>query len=186
LSDVSTLIPKAARRYAEALYDLAKAQGCLDRVLLDIGMIGTALPASPELVRFLPEYAVRRSQRLSTLEALFKEGCHPLTWKFLLFLESKRRMALLPGVCKNMSSLHDKSMGIVDVALATALPVEDSDLDMISGVIKSKLSGVTRLCTRIDSDLIGGFVFQAGDVVHDYSVRGALKNLRKKLENAKT
>ena len=108
-----------------------------------------------------------------------------MTWKFLLFLESKRRMALLPGVCRNMTSLHDRSMGIVDVALATALPVEAGDLDMITGVINSKISGVTRLCTRTDSDLIGGFVFQAGDVVYDYSVRGALKDLRKKLDHAK-
>jgi F-type H+-transporting ATPase subunit delta len=177
------LVPKAARRYAEALYDLAKAQGCLDRVLLDMETIGAALPGSPELASFLPDYAVRRPQRLRALEALFSKGCHSLSWRFLLFLEAKRRMALLPGVCRTMARLHDRSMGVVNVALTTAFPVEARELNAISGEIRNKLAGVMRLRTSADRDLIGGFVFQVGDMVYDYSVKGALQALKKDLEN---
>lgn len=177
------MVPKAARRYAEALYDLAKVQGCLDRILSDVEAIDAGLKGSPELAAFLTDYTIRGPRRLGVLESLFKQGSHELSWRFLLFLESKKRMALLPGICTTVSALHDRSMGVVDVDLTAALPVEGKELEAISGEIRRRLTGVMRLSTRTDSDLIGGFVFQVGDTVYDYSVRGAMKALRKKLEN---
>lgn len=177
------LVPKAATRYAEALYDLAGAQGCLDRVLIDMETIGAALTGSPELAGFLPDYTIRRPQRQRALEALFKSGCHELSWRFLLFLEAKKRMVLLPGICRTIADLSDRSAGVVDVSLTTALPVDAKELDVISGEIRRKHVGVMRLFANTDRDLIGGFIFQVGDMVYDYSVRGALRALRKKLEN---
>jgi len=177
------MVPKAARRYAEALYDLAKAQGCLDRVLVDMKAIGAGVLGSPELSLFLPDYTIRKPQRLGALDQLFKRGCDELSWRFLLFLESKKRMALLPGVCKTIAVLHDRSMGVVDVDLKTALPADAGELDVISSEIKRRVAGIVRLNTTTDRDLIGGFSFQVGDTVYDYSVRGSLQALRKKLEN---
>lgn len=177
------MVPKAARRYAEALYGLAKAQGSLDRVLTDMKAICAGVAGSPELVSFLGDYTIRRPKRMSVLDALFKSGCDELSWRFLLFLESKKRMALLHGICETVAGLHDRSMGVVDVDVKTALPVDARELDVISGEIKRRIAGVVRLSTTTDSGLIGGFAFQVGDMVYDYSVRGSLQTLRKKLEN---
>lgn len=175
--------PKAARRYAEALYGLAKAEGSLDRVLADMKAISIGVRGAPDLAEFLADYTVPMPKRLGALEALFKKGSHELSWRFLVFLESKKRMALLAGICEAMARLNDLNMGVVDVDLKTALPADSRDVDMISGEIKRKLTGVMRLATVTDSSLIGGFTFQVGDTVYDYSVRGSLQALRKKLEN---
>ncbi|MEI6971664.1 MAG: ATP synthase F1 subunit delta [bacterium] len=180
---MSRIVPKAARRYAEALYGLAKDRGCLATVLRDMESIGTGLDGSPELSAFLPDYTIRKPQRMGALEGLFKNGSHELSWRFLMFLESKKRMALLPCICVALAGLHDRNTGVVDVSLRSALPVEGGELELISGEIGRRISGVMRLATRTDHDLIGGFTFQVGDMVYDYSVRGALDALRKKLEN---
>ena len=177
------MVPKAGRRYAEALYDLAKVRGCLERVLADMKTIEAGIQGSPELAGFLPDYTIRRPQRLRVLEGMFEKGCHELSWRFLAFLESKKRMALLPGICVAIAELHDRNMGVVDVDLTTSLPAEAGEMEVISGEIRRRLAGAMRLRTKTDRDLIGGFTFQVGDMVYDYSVRGALQSLKKKLEN---
>jgi len=175
------IVSKASRRYARALYDLAKVEGCLDPVLVDMGVIGAAVPSSPELGGFLSNYVVRRKDRLMALEGIFKAGASPLSWRFLLFLESKRRMGLLPDICQAISELHDRMRGVVHVALTTAFPMEAADERAISGSIASRISGPMKLGSSVDQDLMGGFVFRVGDTVYDYSVKGTLQALRDKL-----
>ena len=176
---------KAARRYARALYELAGEQRCLDRVLPDMASVSAALSASPELAGFLPNHTIRRSDRRRAIEALFRKGLDPLSWKFILFLETKRRLGLLGDICQAIAELHDKATGVVKVSLTTALALAEGSAEerAVRTAIANRREGAMKLSVGVDRQLIGGFMFRLGDTIYDYSVRGTLDALRRKIAN---
>ena len=173
------LIKKAARRYAQAFFDLAKDSGCQDKALGDMVDLGRALRESTDLAGFLGDYVVGRQARGRALEHLFQGRVDPLTWRFIRFLESKKRLGLLREVCPAFEALHDKAMGILQVMFACAFGMEEQAPDRISKMLEGKFGRPVKLSVVVRPELIGGFRLQVEDRVHDFSVAGALAALRR-------
>jgi F-type H+-transporting ATPase subunit delta len=96
----------------------------------------------------------------------------------------KRRVKIMPQIAQEYSILMDRHQGIEHAQVTTAVKL-DSSAEL---KIKEELAKITgskvELTTRIDPDIIGGFVARVGDKVIDGSVRNRLQNLKQNIAQA--
>jgi F-type H+-transporting ATPase subunit delta len=178
------LVQRSAKRYAQALFELAHEQGQVETVLKSLAGLRGALQESRDFAAFAGDYQIARAKRLQILTSLFSQRLDALTWRFLVFLEGKRRMGLLDGVCGWFLELHDRARGVAKVALDTAFPLEAGQSAALTGEIRRIAGRPVETVTRADLELLGGFRFQIEDKVYDYSVAGQLQALSQRLAGA--
>lgn len=171
---------RAPRRYAQALFELAGEAGELDAVAADLQGIRRCFAVSGALVSFVNNSVLGRQRRMETLKALFAGRVDPLTWRFLAFLERKRRLPLLPAICACLEALREQAEGRVRVAARVAAPVDEDLRSLLAECVGRKLRKPVRLSAEHDPSLLGGFVFRSSDVVYDFSVAGALRTVRER------
>src|SRR3990172_13017960 len=96
----------AAKRYAQAAFELARDRNELDAWERDLGSLADAL-ASPEALAFV---SGRQVQAEAKLEFLRRAGgdLAPLAWNLVRLLLTKGRLALLPQIAEQFQELLDE------------------------------------------------------------------------------
>ena len=173
--------PRAAKRYATALYELAQERAVIDDVLADMSAIGKLAAGSPSLMVFLEDYTLPRNARLGVLTQLFERRTCPLVWTFLQLIETKRRSGLVPAVCAALAAHHRRTAGIVDAVVESVFPLTDADVASIVDPIGRKTGRHVEAQVHSNPDLLAGFVVRISDVIYDCSAIGALRAARRTL-----
>ncbi len=170
----------AHRVYARALYDAAKDENGVDAVREELGDFVEAQRQVPELRELLRNPQLDQRLKASALEELLG-GEEQLVRNFLMLLVEKGRAGEIEEIARDFERIVAQEEGILDVELTTAVPLsEDEAGDVIAQI--EKASGRPVVATRrVDPDLIGGIVLQAGSLRLDASVRGRLDRLRNDL-----
>jgi len=108
-------------------------------------------------------------------------GADEFVHNFLRLVAEKGRSGQIEDIAREFDRLLAVEERRLDVELTTARALsEDEARDLLKQI--EKASGRTVEATRkVDPNLIGGFVLQAGSMRVDASVRGRLEGLRHEL-----
>lgn len=174
-----------ARRYAQALYAEADAQGTTARTDADVALVAETLAGSRELRRAFASPDVARAKKEAVLDGVFGERTAPLTMRFLNLILSKGREEDLETVLKAYQNLRDEQQGTVEVSVRTAKPLTAADEKALQKRLETLTGNSVRLAVTVDAELVGGLVVRVGDTVYDGSVRNQLAALREKLEHGR-
>ena len=168
------------RLYARALFDAAKGEGRVDAVHRDLDAFADAVDASPELAAFLANPEVESAAKVGVLGEL-SEGADDLVHNFLRLIASKGRAGQIPGIREEFQALVDREQGRVAVELTTAYELSDEEAASIVAQIEQASGRSVEATRRVDPELVGGMILQAGSLRVDASVRGRLERLRHEL-----
>jgi F-type H+-transporting ATPase subunit delta len=169
---------RAAHRYAQALHDLATGDAALEAVGADLVKIQSDLAGSGDLRGFIGNYRYASARRMQTLEALFSARVHPLVWRFIRFLESKRRLGLLDEICADFKAQEERRQGILRGRLTSAFALSSDDVKDIALQAGSRIRKQLILETEENPELLGGCRLQVGDTVYDFSLAARLRMIR--------
>jgi len=168
------------RVYARALYDAAKEQGIVEETRQELDDFVAAVRDVPELRAVLRNPQIDPRAKAAALEAI-TGGAHVIVRNFLRLLAEKNRIAEVEEIQRELDRLVAREQGQITVELTTAHELSDEEARGIVDQI-AKASGRRVDATRkVDPDLIGGIVLQAGSFRIDASVRGRLDRLRQDL-----
>lgn len=101
--------------------------------------------------------------------------------RFLALLVDNHRAGLLPDIAALFEELKRESERVLKVTVRAAVPVGDSQAEAIKAALKKRFGRDIELEQKLDPDVIGGAVIDAGDLVIDGSVRGRLERLESAL-----
>ena len=170
----------AERLYARALFEAAAAQDRVAPVHRDLGAFADAVIASPELAAFLANPQVETAAKIGVLGEL-SDGADELVHNFLRLLAGKGRAGQIPGIRDEFQALVDRAQGRVAVELTTAFELSDDEATSIVAQIEEASGRTVEATRKVDPELIGGMILQAGSLRVDASVRGRLQRLRHQL-----
>ncbi len=170
----------AQRMYARALYEAAKEKDRLDGVREELGDFVEAQRQVPELRELLRNPQLDPRVKASALEELLG-GDEELVRNFLLLLAEKNRAGEIEEIAREFDRLVAQAEGILDVELTTAVELSDQEARDVITQIEKASGRKVEATQRVDPDLIGGLVLQAGSLRLDSSVRGRLDRLRQEL-----
>ena len=168
----------AARRYAEAIFDLAAADKAVDAYRASLDVLAAAI--TPPVIRALRDPSVPVKRRLAAVDAATK-GQPRAIRSALLLLEQRDRIALLPAIAREFGDLVDRRAGIVKAKITTAMPLDDAQRKTFVQRLEKSSGKKLRATFAVDEDLIGGARVQLGDHLIDSSVRAQLAALRSQL-----
>jgi F-type H+-transporting ATPase subunit delta len=144
-----------------------------------------AFADAPDLAGLLenPEIDSRlKAQVLTDVAA----GADELVVNFLRLIAEKGRAAELAEIADELDALVAAEQRILDVELTTATELSDDEFGRILGRIESASGRKVQAERKVDPNLIGGIVLQAGSMRLDASVRGRLERLRHDLAHARS
>jgi F-type H+-transporting ATPase subunit delta len=170
----------AERLYARALFQAAEEQGRVDAVHRDLGEFADAVVSSPELTAFLQSPQVESPAKVGVLGEL-SDGSDPLLHNFLRLIAGKGRAGQIPGIRDEFQALVDRAQGRVAVELTTAFELSDDEAASIVARIEQASGRTVEATRKVDPELVGGMILQAGSLRVDASVRGRLDRLRHEL-----
>ena len=173
-----SLSGSAARRYAEAIFDLAAAEKAVDGYRQSLDALAVAI--TPQVIRVLRDPSVPMKSRLAALDAATK-GQPRAIRSVVLLLEHRDRIALLPDIAREFGDLVDRRAGIVKAKITTAVPLVDEQRKVFIERLEKSSGKKLRATFAVDEDLIGGARVQLGDHLIDSSVRAQLAALRSQL-----
>jgi F-type H+-transporting ATPase subunit delta len=114
------------------------------------------------------------------------QGSDEIVVNFLRLIAEKGRAAELADIVDELDALVAAEHQILDVELTTATKLSDEDFGRILGRIEAASGRKVQAERKVDPDLIGGIVLQAGSMRLDASVRGRLERLRHDLAHARS
>jgi len=170
----------AERLYAKALFEAAEDSGRVDAVQRDLREFADAVEASPGLSAFLTNPQVEPAAKVGVLGEL-SEGSDELVHNFLRLIAAKGRAGQIPGIRDEFQALVDRAQGRVAVELTTAFELSDDEAASIVAQIEQSSGRKVEATRKVDPELVGGMILQAGSLRVDASVRGRLERLRHEL-----
>jgi len=173
----------SARRYAEAVFEIASETGSFDVWANDLRAIA-AFSSEPEVAGLLASGRVPREEKLRLLSAGLEEQVGPLAWNFVRLLEQRGKLDLAREVQRLYQERYDDHRGVAHAVVTTAVPLADDERTAVAQrltAITGKQIDVTPL---VDESIIGGIVARIGDELIDGSTRSRLVALKRRLEGA--
>jgi F-type H+-transporting ATPase subunit delta len=174
----------AARRYARALFDLAREQGRADAVAADLSGLARLSENREDYEALIGLHLLSQEKRRDIWRRMLEGRGDPLTLRFILFLVHKKRADLLGLIIHEYHALHLDAQGIVAVQIVSSRPLPEEQKNTIVARMEARLGKKIEATLTTDPSLLGGFQVRAGDVVYDYSVNHQLELLHRKLVSA--
>ena len=171
-----------AKRYASALFTLAKDKGAVDAVAADLASLHSELhaPGASALLSSPDVAADERNQVLGKLS----QGRHELIANLIGVLQHRRRLEVLSDLPAAFRELWMLDRGEVEGVAQSAHPLGDDELKALTD-LASRLSGKKVVLTAAHKpELIGGVRLVVGNVLYDGSLRAALDQLQTKLQHS--
>ncbi len=173
-------VTRIASRYAKSLIDLAEERGQLEEVVNDIKAFQKATE-NRDLYLLMKSPIINVSKKQQVFDVLFGDKMNELTLAFFKIILNKGREAYLPEIADQLIAQYKKLKHITSVTLVTATTLGAETISKIKQKMVS--SEVTDdhvdLLTKVDPDILGGFVLQFEDRLFDASVAHKLEQLKK-------
>jgi F-type H+-transporting ATPase subunit delta len=169
-----------ARRYAQAVFEIALEKKELDRWQADLEKIAGAMADGSFLAAMdSPKIKFEDKSRLLT-ERLGDIG--PLARNLVLLLVSRNGAGMLGEIAAEYQRMVDAYHGIQTAEVTTAVPLDDEDkgrlAENLSGLVGSRVT----VKTAVAPEILGGVVARVGGKLLDGSTRSRLTALKKELE----
>jgi F-type H+-transporting ATPase subunit delta len=170
----------AARRYAEAAFEVAMRDGTLDvwRRELDASAIRLG---DERVMRVLSNPAVPIDQRSVAVAALLEHTASRPVQNLVQLLLRRGRIEQLPRVAAEFRRLDDRRQGVTNATATSAEALQPGEIEALTTRLEQSTGGRIALDVQVDPSLLGGLVVRIGDRLIDGSVRGRLERLRNQL-----
>ncbi len=170
----------AARRYARAIFELAREEGEVDAWHTRLVVVREVL-AHPEARTVLANPSISAQRRQDAATALLEDRVGLQGVNLAKLLIGANRLDDVDAIIEEYVRLADDAVGRVRATATTAIPLSGADAANLVASLSNKLGREVRLHTSVDPAIIGGLVLQIGDRVIDASVATRLQQLRRQL-----
>lgn len=170
----------AARRYAQAVFELAQESSSLDAWQADLTLAGDVF-SDRQVAAYFDDPKRNTAEKQAVVRQMFAGKVQDQTLNLLLLLTERGRLALVPALAERFAELVRRAQGIVIARVVTAVPVDEPEQARIAAELGRMTGKRVQVQASVDPSIIGGVVAQIGDTLLDGSVTTALRQLRERL-----
>jgi F-type H+-transporting ATPase subunit delta len=170
----------AARRYAEAAFEVAQRDGTVETWRSELDAAGE-IAADDQVGRMLGNPAVALETRTEMAESIFGKTVSKPVLNLIGLMLRRGRIEQLPRVAAEYRRLDNARQGITLATATSAAPLSPDEVQALTARMEELTGGRVELDLRTDPSLLGGMVVRIGDRLIDGSVRGRLERLRNQL-----
>jgi len=170
----------AARRYAEAAFDVARRDDTVDawRAELDAA---AAIIAEERIRRTFANPSIPLETRNAMARATFGSLVGYKVLNLIGLMLRRGRIGELPRLAAEFRRLDNERKGITVATATSAGSLTEDEVEALTHRLEEYTGGRVELDLQVDPSLLGGLVVRVGDRLIDGSVRSRLERLRNQL-----
>lgn len=162
------------------MFEAAKDKDRLKEIHGELADFAAAVRDVPELRNVLRNPQLDPRVKVELLDELLRKS-DELVRNFLRLTAEKGRIGEIEEIAREFDRLVAAEERRLKVELTTAYELSDRDARALLKQIEKASGRRVEATRKVDPDLIGGFVLQAGSMRVDASVRGRINRLRQEL-----
>jgi F-type H+-transporting ATPase subunit delta len=175
-------LKSASLQYANALADVALAQGAADSALKQLADFGAAFAISSELRNFLTSPGVTRDAKHAVIQKIAaRVGAGKIIRNFLFIIADHQRTHILPEIIAAFEDVIRQRQGIAEAEISSAVELSAAQQKRFAQTLERLTGEKIQAKYSLDPALLGGAVVRVGDTIYDGSVRNSLNELRARL-----
>lgn len=172
------LIP-LAKRYSDALIDVAQSKNELDDVYSDLQTVSEALSSVDELNAFLSHPVIPLSEKKDMVKSVFEGKIKEDTLNLLFILLEKNKINLINTILYCFEESMDEAKNILKVSVISAVEVDDDLKQKLKEKLENKLNKAVKFEFEMNPEIIAGLVLKIQDKVIDGSMAAKLEGFKK-------
>jgi F-type H+-transporting ATPase subunit delta len=169
-----------ARRYAEAIFDLASTGEARDRWLNALQVLGD-VATDDEMRAYFENPAISDDAKDSALQAAMSGAQNDEVRNLVRMLIRRQRFRHLPGILEAYEEMLLDARGISIAEVTTAVPLTETEHRYVGEQLARIIGSQVEVRAHVDDAIVGGIVARIGDQMIDGSVRTQLRELRSSL-----
>ncbi len=174
------------RRYAKAIFALAKEAGSLEESAEQLRRLG-ALVHDPALGPVLRSPLLSAERRRQLAQTLARDlSLSDLMTRFAGVLADHHRLDELPAIAEHFDQLLDHELGRVRIRVRSARQLEAPEAQQIVNAFARLTNKQVLSAVSVDPNLLGGVLVELGTKIYDGTVRTQLERLAKELGGSTT
>jgi F-type H+-transporting ATPase subunit delta len=173
------LASSAAKRYAQAVFSLARERGTFDQWERDLLRLNS-LVADSRALTYLTSPKVSEPEKLSLLDKVL-EDAQPEARNLARLLLERRRIRIIPDFLRSFHESVLEARGIAVAEVTTAVPLDAEAESMVRNRLTELIGKKIELRSHVDPAIIGGLIARVGDSLIDGSVSSRLRRLHERL-----
>lgn len=170
-----------ARGYAQALFQIARAEGALEQVEDELFRFARLLENENRLREALSDISLPPEHRAKMVEELLGKKASPHTANVISFLVQQGRARDLPKIIDSLVQLAAEERERAVAEVRTAVPLDDEDRQKLKDAITQATGKNVDLKVIIDPEVIGGLLVRVGDQVFDGTVKRRLQLAKERI-----
>jgi F-type H+-transporting ATPase subunit delta len=175
-------LKSASLQYANALADVALAQGAADPALKQLADFGAVVAGSAELRNFLTSPAVPREAKHGVMEKIAARlGAGKIIRNFLFVIADHHRTHILPEIIAAFEGVVRQRQGIAETEISSAVELSAAQKKRFAQTLERITGKKIQAKYSLDPTLLGGAIVRVGDTIYDGSVRNSLNEMRARL-----
>jgi F-type H+-transporting ATPase subunit delta len=167
--------------YAEALFQVARAEEMLDRVEEELTRLNKSLDSNAELREFLSTPQISSDGKKSALFQIFGGKISPITLHWVNMVVDQGRQRRLPVIIEAFLKLTEDARDKITAEVITSIPLSED----LSKRLEQELSKITKkrvfLKPMVDDSILGGVIVKIENKVIDGSVRHRLEEIKNEM-----
>ncbi len=169
--------------YGQALYTLARDEGCAAPVLEELKVLEDAFRAEPDFLRLLAAPNLSKEERCGILDSSFQGKIHPFLLNFLKILTEKGYSKHFADCCRTYRQEYNQDNGILEVTAVTAVSLSDAQKLKLTDKLSALTGKTVELISRVDPACLGGMRLDYDGKRVDDTVANRLESIRNLLKN---
>ena len=171
-----------AKRYAKALFAVAKEEGKLEAYGEALKDIDAFLERSPDVEAALVSPVFPADIKQTVVKEIIKaSGVEDALAIFLRLLVERGRIQYFRMIVSCFQEFMDEETGVVRAVVRSAVPLPEDLQKQFKEVLKKATGKQVTLEIEEDPAIIGGIVAHIGDMVWDGSIKSQLQSIRESI-----
>ncbi len=170
------IISSVAKRYARALFELAREKKLVDQLLAELKLFYALVEKNENLRLVLKQPASLSREKL--LASLLTAKYSTLFQQFLSLLLNNNRFELFSQIVAAYEEKHDQFKQVMPAQVVTAVPLSAKIAERLKQELKALYHSDIRLDNKIDPSMIGGLIIRIQGQVFDASIVHKLQQLK--------
>jgi F-type H+-transporting ATPase subunit delta len=170
-----------AKRYAIALFQVAKEQNLLDEVEQELIVVKTVFTENQQLLSVLNHPKVTKETKKTLVKESFSKLSAPVL-NTLLILIDRHRQAMILSVLDFFIEVANIERGIADAKVYSVRELSEDEKNALSQAFAKKVGKATlRIQNIVDKNILGGVKLRIGNRIYDGSISGKLARVEREL-----
>lgn len=169
------------RRYAQALYDVARQKDSVDKYIKDLEEIDEMIHNNPDIAGVVKHPEIPTKEKKKFFINILKGRVDEDLLTFILLLIEKDRILFLKEKIRELKKIDLENKNIKIASITVARPLNDRQRAELTQKLEKKYNVKIILDEMVDESIIGGMVIRIGDSLMDGSIRKKMEEVKSAL-----